>query len=382
MAPGITHAIVASLSLAFPFFASVTAITFPSNCDTGCQQSFNASLAAESSEWVSQNVSADPFYANPSNLSDYAAGDIIRWEDIPEVNFEPAGYSPPPATSLSRVLYMSEDIDGKPIPASGFVLLPYTNFNGDGTPLRTVVWTHGTAGITRQNAPSNNRQLYYSWEGPFAIVQQGYAVIAPDYAGQGSDIPQGFMYEAGAMHAVDASFLLKAARSKLQNRITHEWVVVGHSEGGLTAWRVNEREKNNATGGFLAAVSASPALHPLDLIAQSWNIAGKGPAHDSVSIFCLQTLSKLYPSIKFDDYATDTLISRVPLGDMGGLRTAEVIYGNLTVSQLYKNNSWIHTPEAIDWQNRYIGVGLHDLAGKKIGANRNIRQQQYADGLH
>ena len=365
MARGIASSTyVAFLSLTFT--SMVRAIEFPSNCDVSCQSSFNASIAQMSSAWLSQNVSGDPFYANPTNLSDYQAGDIIRWEDISATAFVTDGYGTPPATSLSRVLYMSEDIDGNQIPASAFVLLPYSNFNGDGAPLRTLVWTHGTAGITRQCAPSNFANLYYSWEGPFILVQQGYAVIAPDYAGQGSDIPQGFMYEAGAMHANDVTFLLKAAWAKLGDRITKEWVVVGHSEGGMTAWRVNEREKRNATGGFLGAVSGSPALRPLSLIPQSWGIAGNGPVHDSVSIFCLQSISKLYPSIKIEDYMSDILLSRLPLGDMGCLATGEVIYGGLSLSQLYKNTSWIEHPDVIDWQKRYNGAGPYELAAPML----------------
>ena len=368
------------LSLAaWLLFTSVHAINFPANCDVACQASVNATMAEMSSAWISQNVSTDPFYANPTNLSSYKAGDIIRWVDIPSTAFIADGYSTPPATSVSRVLYMSEDIDGNPIPASGFVLLPYTNFNGDGAPLRTVVWTHGTAGISRQCAPSNFDNLYYSWNGPFMLVQQGYAVLAPDYAGQGSDIPQGFMYEAGALHALDVSFLLNAARTKLGNRITNEWVVIGHSEGGMTAWRVNEHEKKNATGGFLGAVSGSPALRPLSLIPQSWNIAGNGPVHDSVSIFFLQSVSKLYPSIKIEDYMSDILLSRLPFGDRGCLPTAEAIYGNLTLPQLYKNTTWVEHPDVIDWQKRYNGAGPYELAAPMLVLQGTADELVYAN---
>lgn len=119
---------------------------------------------------------------------------------------------------------MSEDIDGNLIPASAFLLLPFSNSEDKVKHLRTVVWTHGTACITRECIPSNNNQLCYNWEGPFILVRRGYAAIAPDCEGQGSDIPQWFMYESGALHAKDVSFGLQAARSK-----------VGHSEGSMTA---------------------------------------------------------------------------------------------------------------------------------------------------
>ncbi|EIT82261.1 hypothetical protein AO1008_02652 [Aspergillus oryzae 100-8] len=372
-------ALVASL-ITLGVSATVTATnSFPDNCNASCQASIERALAQEQAGWVSANVSSDSFYANPANISDYAAGDIVRWEDVPSQQYTTVGYDTPPATTLSRFLYMSEDIDGNPIPASAFLLLPFTNQDGSGKPLRTVVWTHGTAGITRQCAPSNNKGLYYEWEGPFALVQQGYAVIAPDYAGQGSDIPMGFMYESGALHALDVSFALQAVRSRLQDRITHEWVVVGHSEGGMTAWRVNEREKRNATGGFLGAVSGAPALRPLSLIPQSWRLAGDGPVHDVVSIFVLQSISRLFPSIKVENYVSDIVASRIPIAQQGCLGTGSTIYGNLTLPQLYKNISWINRPDVIEWQQSYNGAGTHELAAPMLVLQGTADELVYAN---
>ena len=194
--------------------------------------------------------------------------------------------------SLSKFLYMTVDMDGTAIPASACEMLPFANHRGANEPLRTVVWTHGTAGGARECAPSNHKGLYREWLGPFALVQQGFAVIYPDYPGQGSDIPQGFMYEAGALHARHTSLSVVAARQALGDLITHEWVVVGHSEGGLSAWRTNEREarERKATGGFLGAVSLAPAVRPLELIAESFELASEGPVGDVVSIYVLQSI--------------------------------------------------------------------------------------------
>ncbi|KAK2678793.1 Alpha/Beta hydrolase fold [Fusarium oxysporum f. sp. vasinfectum] len=278
----------------------------PNQCDVTCQLAYRKALALESSRWVNQNVSTDDFYSNPSNLSDYSAGDLVKWENVP-ADQASKRWTLPGGVSMSRFFYITEDIDGKPIPATGFVLTPYSNPLGNDKPFRTLVWTHGTAGGTRQCAPSNHRALYYEWSGPFALVQQGYVVIAPDYAGQGSDIPQGFMYESGALHAGDVSFGLQAARKALGKRITKEWVVVGHSEGGMTAWRTDEREAKpgKATGGFLGA---------------------DGPAGDVVSIFLLQSISRLFPSIKVEDYVTDIVLSRIALADQGCIITGGTLY--------------------------------------------------------
>lgn len=337
------------------------------HCDAECRSAFHAAFAVESKQWVNNDMTADSFYSNPSNISEYAAGDIVRWEDLSEEDTSTI-WSIPGGMSFSRFLYMTVDAEGTPIPASAFVLLPFANPHGADEPLRTVVWTHGTAGGVRKCAPSNHRALYYEWEGPFALVQQGFAVIAPDYAGLGSDIPQGFMYEAGTLHAEDAVFSLLAARQVLGDLISHEWVVVGHSEGGLSAWRTNEREarEGKATSGFLGAVSLAPALRPLELIPESFELADGGPVRDVVSIYFLQSLTRIYPDLHAEDYFSDTVLARIKLADKACLRAGGGLFGDLTMNELYKNTSWLSHPDVLDWDKRYNNPGPHPLAGPML----------------
>ncbi|KAK1701858.1 Alpha/Beta hydrolase protein [Colletotrichum acutatum] len=259
---------------------SAQALDFRSNCDEACEAAYRSSLAIETKDWVNVDVNVDPFYANPSNLSDYAVGDLVKWQDLTGTQAAKI-WTVPAGMSLSRFFYMSEDIDGKPLP------LPHS--------------------------PCSHA--------PFILAQAGYAVIAPDYAGQGSDISQGFMYESGALHAADVSHSLQAARKALGERLSKEWVVVGHSEGGLTAWRTNEREAKagKATGGFIG---------------------------DVVSVYFLQSLSKLLKSIRIEDYVSDIVASRIPLSNQGCLKTGGTIYGSLTETQLYKNTSWLTQPRS------------------------------------
>ena len=364
-----THKLLTLLSLisigTLPCHAG-TENTF-SACDVACHLQYQKALASEVDSWVNFDVAADKFYDSPANVSAYAAGDLVKWDDLTPEQISQI-WSLPSGVSLSRIFYMSEDISGNAIPATGFVLIPYSNPLGEGQALRTVVWAHGTAGGTRQCAPSNHKALYYGWEGPFALVQQGYIVIAPDYAGQGSDIPQGFMYESGALHAGDVGFAVQAVRSRLGNLLTHEWVVVGHSEGGMTAWRTNEREARpgKATGGFLGAVSAAPALRPLSLIPESFRLANGGPVGDVVSIFFLQSVSRLFPSVRVEDYVSDIVLDRIPLADHGCLATGVALYSDLTQTELYKDISWLELPELLDWQERFNGAGPHKLAGPML----------------
>ncbi|KAF2851733.1 alpha/beta-hydrolase [Plenodomus tracheiphilus IPT5] len=361
----------ASIVLLSALPAAFTYAQASDSCDAACQKAYQMALSIDTANFVSPNITAEEFYSTPANASGAQPGDLLRWEDISR-DIVNKNYTPPAGMSMSRFLYMTEDINRKPIPASAFVLLPY-NKPDPNKPLNTVVWTHGTAGQGRHCAPSNNKDLYYEWQGPFSLAAAGYAVIAPDYAGLGSDIPQGAMYEAGFLHAADVAYGLIAARKAMGDLLSEGWVVVGHSEGGMTAWRTNERlampdqEELLKAGKFLGSVAASPALRPLDLIPESIRRAAGGPIGDAVSVFFLQSLAGLFPDqFKIEDWATDLVLARIPLVNKGCLISGRALFAGLSSEQLFRNTSWLDLPVVVDWQKRYNGIGPHALAAPML----------------
>ncbi|KAJ5061187.1 Alpha/Beta hydrolase protein [Bipolaris maydis] len=314
------------------------------SCNAACQAAFRPAVAAEIGSMVSKNVSSEPFYSTPANVT-----------GAKPVNTN--NFTIPSGMSLSRFLYMTEDIDRKPIPASGFVLLPYSRPDPS-KPLNTIVWAH---------------DLYYEWQGPYYLAQAGYAVIAPDYAGQGSDIPQGFMYEAGFLHAADVAYSLVAARKVIGNLLSQDYVVIGHSEGGMTAWRTNERlgmpnqDELKRAGNFLGSVANSPALRPLDLISESVRRANGGPIGDAVSVFFLQSLAGLFPKeFRIEDHLTPLALARVPLVNQGCIFAGRSLFAGLTGAQLFKSLDWLKLPVVVDWQKRFSGAGPHALAAPML----------------
>lgn len=344
-------------------------------CDAQCMQSYQAALASEQAQWATQNISDDPFYDTPSNASSSKPGDVLRWQRLSADHVAANWSMVPTGMSLARFLYVTEDIDRKPIPASAFVLLPYWpgTWSAPGAAkFNTVVWAHGTAGRARQCAPSNNQQLYYGWEAPFFLASSGYAVVAPDYAGQGSVIPGEFHYEAGIMHAADVAYALVAARSVLGDILSDEWVVAGHSEGGMTAWRTNERLASPGqdallkAGKLIGAVSTAPALRPIDLIPKEIELAGDGPLGDIVSVYLLQSVTRIYSDLNFDDYINEPAKALLPMADQACLVTGEALFANLTVAQIYKNTNWLTSPQFADWQERFNGPGAAKLAAPML----------------
>ncbi|KAL2816004.1 Alpha/Beta hydrolase protein [Aspergillus cavernicola] len=354
-----------ALKLAVFAMTACASAEFPTVCDVACQSSFNQSLFVDSSGWVRPDVNLDTFYATPHNFSDYEVGDLIKWEDVSPKDVSTT-WSIPSGLSLSRFYYVSADVDGTPLPATGYALVPYTNPLGHKKPFRVVVWAHGTAGFTPQCAPSNNKGLYYNWMAPFALAQQGYVVIAPDYAGQGSTIPKGFMYNAGIAHANDVSLAVAAARNAFPHQITHEWVVVGHSEGGLTSWRTAQREAipSKAVGGFLGAVSIAPAMEIMSLVPWVIARANGGPLHEIFLPFMLQSISRLFPSFDIAKYVSSKVLDFSELALHGCLNVAVPLLAPLTATDMYLNGAnYPSAPEVLEWDEKYHGKGAHKLGG-------------------
>jgi pimeloyl-ACP methyl ester carboxylesterase len=177
----------------------------------------------------------------------------------------------------------------------------------------------------------------------------------------------------GFLHAADAAYGLIAARKAIGELLSDEWVVVGHSEGGMTAWRTNERlamddqDELLKAGKFLGAVANSPALRPLDLIPESIRRAKGGPIGDAVSVIFLQSLARLFPNeFRLEDWVTDKVLGRLPLMDQGCLLTGRALFAGLTKDELFKNASWLEHPAVTGWQERYNGAGPHALAAPML----------------
>lgn len=209
--------------------------------------------------------------------------------------------------------------------------------------------------------------MYYNWGGPFYLAELGYAIIAPDYSGQGSDLPQGFMYEAGFLHAADVAYSVIAAKKVLGHLLGDKWAVFGHSEGGMTAWRTAERlalpgeERLQEAGEFIGAIAAAPANRPQRLFSLWWEQIRTGAA--PFSIYLLQSIAALYPDqIRVEDYLTDTVMQRLSILDQSCITTGFAAVGSLSVEETFKNTSWLTHPATNDWAVRYNGEGPHPLA--------------------
>jgi hypothetical protein len=185
------------------------------------------------------------FYDTPHPLTAGKPGDLMRSLPFDE-------YELPFSVSAVRILYHSRSAADEDVAASGVVLFPYDKKPpAGGWPI--IAWAHGATGVARPCAPSLTRNLGH---GPFLAmyVNLGYAVIAPDYTGLGTDFRNAFV--DGPSNAADLIASVPAARAAVP-QLGARWIVMGEAEGSLAALAVAEKENEIRDPAYLGSIAIS-----------------------------------------------------------------------------------------------------------------------------
>ncbi|KAI4866354.1 putative secretory lipase [Hypoxylon rubiginosum] len=241
----------------------------------------NTVINFDRSQLANGGPAEDSFYQLPP-LNDTTTalkpGILLKVQDFTNTT----SFVTPPNTALSRILYTTTNFNGTVIPASAFILWPFSPKPFKQTPTGparnenstvkapAILWTHGTSGFFASHAPSSHRALWYADAAPFALALAGYAVVGPDYAGlgiskswDGADIPHQYLLSSASAH--DALYAMEASLAAFPDRLDARFVTMGHSQGGGVAWGVAEvlaakgdGEFKTLAEGYLGAIAGSP----------------------------------------------------------------------------------------------------------------------------
>jgi pimeloyl-ACP methyl ester carboxylesterase len=137
------------------------------------------------------------------------------------------------AGTTYRVMYVSTSLSTKPVAVTGLVFVPRGTPPSGGFPV--VSWGHGTNGMAEQCAPSLTPGTTTATRIPElnALLAQGWVVAASDYQGEGTPGP--LPYLVGTLAARNTIDIVRAAQHLRAAHAGPDYVVWGHSEGGLTA---------------------------------------------------------------------------------------------------------------------------------------------------
>ena len=258
----------------------------------------------EQSTWATGPVQTDPFYRVPASSASAAPGTLLKVEEATDVS----RYTLPPGTALSRILFQTRTLSGAKVPASAFVLWPWSAPRRlpDGK-LPVVAWAHGTSGLFGNDGPSHLKGLSYQFGGPFTLALQGYVVVGPDYAGLGVNTdangnPVYHEFLANPSHADDLFYSVQAAQTAFR-QLSQQFVVLGHSQGGGAAWAAAQRQAVEPVKGYLGAIAASP-------VTSLFELPDDGPLLGLLVTFVLYAVQKLYPSFSYRDVLTPQAAAR------------------------------------------------------------------------
>jgi uncharacterized membrane protein HdeD (DUF308 family)/alpha-beta hydrolase superfamily lysophospholipase len=165
----------------------------------------------------------DAFYDTPDDMP-AEPGALLRQEEFTR--------RIPDGARAWRILYTTTRADGVPALASGIVVVP-AEVGAEPPPV--IAWAHGTTGVARRCAPS---LLPDPWAAGALFVldrvlEQGWALVATDYIGLGSE--GGHPYLVGQPAGRSVLDAVRAARQLEDLDLAEETVVWGHSQGGGAA---------------------------------------------------------------------------------------------------------------------------------------------------
>ncbi len=228
----------------------------------------------------------DDFYAAPRDVPD-EPGQLIRAEAFSR--------EVPADAQAWRILYTTTRGDGSAAVASALVVVPRVGA-GDWP---VIAWAHGTTGYAENCAPSLLTQPFES--GALfllpEIIAQGWALVATDYIGLGTQGPHPYLIGADSAHAtLDA---VRAARGLADARIGTETVAWGHSQGGGAALWTGALASSYAPDVELAGVAAlAPASDLAGLVSRLATATGGSV----LASFVLAAYTSIYPDVTYRDY--------------------------------------------------------------------------------
>lgn len=175
-------------------------------------------------------LTAGTAIASPATLGD--TGSVVSSRPLASQFWVPGSAD---ATVLT---YVTTDAFGHKALSTGTVFIPKGTAPPGGWPV--ISWAHGTSGIGDDCAPSVRGPGLPERDLPYLArwMQQGYAIVASDYAGLGT--PGLHAYLDGRTTAHNVVDMVRAGREfsatlPVAQRLSRSWAAVGQSQGGGAA---------------------------------------------------------------------------------------------------------------------------------------------------
>ncbi|MBS1691051.1 MAG: prolyl oligopeptidase family serine peptidase [Actinobacteria bacterium] len=232
-----------------------------------------------------------------------------------------------PALSLTgagpayRVLYSTRNQHDRPAVSTGAVFLPPGPPPEGGFPV--IAWAHGTVGLGDDCTPSALPRSERDNEYLSHWLDQGYAVVASDYAGLGTPGLMSYLNSVTTAHGIVDSVI---SAHQMGLPLSPKWAIVGQSQGGGAAiaaarWAT---EFSQGTGLDYRGVVATGSPANIDkLVKQAGpelKLPELGPIANAYTAYILAALRDARP-----DLDVDSVLSPAGLDAAGRAETVCVL---------------------------------------------------------
>ena len=271
-----------------------------------------------------QTLPLTEFYDTPDPLPFGKPGELIRFEPLDEYHLSSD-------FTVFRILYHSRSANDEDVAVSGVVIVP------DGTPPTggwpVIAWAHDFIGSARTCAPSLLRNLN---DGPLIsmYVRAGYAVVASDYAGLGTNFPYAVLdMRSNAGDVINSVIAARTAVPLLGSR----WVVAGFSQGAMVSIGVSEAETEIADSGYLGALAISGVASPQELYPHLAQGASRG-----LLLHLAAGIKTIFAAFQINDMLADKAKSRFQLIRLRcNVGAAETLAANELLRPGWENNRYV-----------------------------------------
>ena len=196
------------------------------------------------------------FYQQPAGARVGAPGTLVKSEPL---------VGAPLAAQAWRIMYRSTDLHGEPIVVTGTVVTPLGFAPKSGRIV--LAWGHPTTGTAATCAPSRSFDPFIGIEGLRVMLDRGYTVVAPDFAGMGTAGPNSYLVGDTAAHTVlDA---VRAAQQLPAAQAGTRVVLWGHSQGGQAVLFAAQDAPTYAPELHILAVAAAAPAADLTSLMKS-----------------------------------------------------------------------------------------------------------------
>jgi pimeloyl-ACP methyl ester carboxylesterase len=132
-------------------------------------------------------------------------------------------------------------------------------------------------------------------------VELGYAVVATDYAGLGTNVRNAFSDMQS--NATDTINSIPAGRSAVP-QLGRKWVALGKSEGGMAVAALAELENDIRDTNYLGGIAISGVAETKDL----YEHLAQGPSHDALA-FLAYGIKTVYSQFQPGDMLTEKALT-------------------------------------------------------------------------